>query len=61
MPFPVLPSNPGEDCAESGCDFPLAFPVLAPGSNAYTETDANITVFHCMHGPSNELIAERDH
>ena len=27
--------NPLEDCAESGCEFPLAFPVPTPGSNTY--------------------------
>ena len=34
-PFPLLTPNLPDDCAESGCDFPLAFPVLAPGRNAY--------------------------
>ena len=41
---------------ESGCDFPLAFPVLAPGSIASTETSVGINVFYCAHGHSNELL-----
>ena len=41
---------------KSGCDLPLAFPVLAPGSIASTKTSVDINVFHCVHGHSNELL-----
>ena len=41
---------------ESGCDLPLAFPVLAPGSIASTETIVDIDVFHCVHGHANGLL-----
>ena len=50
------PPTPPKPCVESGCDFPLAFPVLAPGSIASTETSVDINVFHCVHGHSNELL-----
>lgn len=56
MPFPLFTPNLPEDCVESGCDFPLAFPVLAPGSNAHTETAVDISVFHCVYGHLNELL-----
>ena len=58
VPFPLLIPNLPEDCEESGCDFLLAFPVLVLGSNAYTETDVDMNVFHCVHGHSNELLLE---
>ena len=54
--FPLLTPNPRETCVESGCDSLLAFPVLAPGSIASIETSVDINVFHCVHGPSNELL-----
>ena len=41
---------------KSGCDLPLAFPVLAPGSIASTETSVDINAFHCVHGHANELL-----
>ena len=41
---------------ETGCEFPLAFPVLAPGSAASAETAVDINNFHCVHGHSNELL-----
>ena len=40
----------------SGCDFPLAFPVLVPRSNAYTEADDDINISHGDNGHSNELL-----
>ena len=56
MPFSLLIPHPPEDCAESSCDVPVAFPVVASGSNAYAKTDVDINVFHCVHGHSNELL-----
>ena len=35
------------------------FSALTPGSNVYTETDAVITVFHCVHGHSNEILLKK--
>ena len=58
VPFPLLTPNPPETCVESGCDFPLPFPVLAPGSIASAETSVYISVFHCVHGHSNELLLQ---
>ena len=43
---------------KSGCDLPLAFPVLAPGSIASTETSVDINVFHYVHSHSNELLLQ---
>ena len=57
VPFPPLTPNPPEDCEESGCDFPLFFPVLAAGNNAYAESDVDIKVSHCLHAHSNEVLA----
>lgn len=34
VPFPLLTPDPPENCAGAGCDFPLAFPVLASCSIA---------------------------
>ena len=56
VPFSLLTPNPPESCVESGCDLSLAFPVLAPGSIASTETSVDISVFHCVHGHVNELL-----
>ena len=56
MPFPLLTPDPAENRVETGCDFPLATPVLAPGSAASAETAVDINVFHCVHGYSNELL-----
>ena len=56
VPFPVLTPNPPEPCVEPGCDLPLAFPVLEPGSIASTETSVDIDVSHCVHGHANELL-----
>ena len=56
VPLPLFTPNPPEYCAESGRDFPLALPVLAPGSNAYTESDVNISFFNCVNGQSNEQL-----
>ena len=53
---PPFDPQPPEDRVESGCDFPSAFPVLAPGRNACPETDVDINVFHCVHGHSNGLL-----
>ena len=49
VPFPLETPNPPETCVEDSCDLPLAFPVLAPGSIASTETRVDINVFHCVH------------
>ena len=38
VPFPLFAPNLPEGYVESGWDFPLAFRVLASGSNAYTST-----------------------
>ena len=54
VPFPLLTPNPPEN-ADTGSVLPLAFPVLAPGRNAPTETAVDINVFHCVHGHANEL------
>ena len=51
------PFYPPEPCVESGCDFSLAFPVLAPGSIAFTETSVDMNVFHCGH-PCELLLRE---
>ncbi|CAN0530962.1 unnamed protein product, partial [Laminaria digitata] len=56
VPFPLLTPDPSENCVETGCDFPLAFPVLAPGSIELNETAVDINVFHCVYGHSNELL-----
>ena len=56
VPFPVLTPSPPEPCVEPGCDLPLAFPVLEPGSIASTETSVDIDVSHCVHGHANELL-----
>ena len=56
MPFPLLTPDPAENREETGCDFPLAFPVLAPGGAASAETAVDINIFHCVHGHSNELL-----
>ena len=56
VPFLFETPNPPETCVEYGCDFPLAFPVLAPGSTASTENSVDINVFHCVQGRSNELL-----
>ena len=56
VPFPLLTPDPAENRGETGCDFPLAFPVLAPGSAASAETAVDINIFHCVHGHSNELL-----
>ena len=56
VPFPLLTPKPPKTCVESGCDFSLVFPVLAPGSIASTETSVDINVFHCVHGHANELL-----
>ena len=58
VPFPLETSNPPETCVEYGCVFPLAFPVIAPGSTASTETRVDINVFHCVQGHSNELLLQ---
>lgn len=55
LSFPLLTPNPPQGCVYCGCDFALAFLVLAPGTNACTETDVDIDVLHCVHGQSNEL------
>ena len=59
VPFPLLTPDPAENRVETGCDFPLAFPVLAPGSAASTETFVDINIFHCVHGHSNELTLKK--
>ena len=51
--FLLLTPNPPEPCMESGCDFPLAFPVLAPGRIASRKTSVDVHIFHCVHGHSN--------
>ncbi|CAN0386005.1 unnamed protein product, partial [Laminaria digitata] len=56
VPFPLLTPDPSENCVETGCDFPLAFPVLAPGSIESNETAVDINVFHRVYGHSNELL-----
>ena len=56
VPFPRLTPNPLEPSVESGCDRPLAFPVLAPSIIASTETGVDINVFHCVHGDTNVLL-----
>ena len=56
VPFPLLTPDPAEYRVETGCDFPLAFPVLAPGSAASAGTTVDSNVFHCVHGHSNELL-----
>ena len=42
VPFPLLTPNPPEDCVQSGCDFLLAYLVLASCSNACVETGVDI-------------------
>ena len=44
MPFPLLTPASAENRAEIDCDFPLAFPLLDPGSAASTETAVDINV-----------------
>ena len=56
VPFSLETPNPLETCVEYGCIFPLSFPLLAPGSTAYTETRVEIKVDHCVQGRSNELL-----
>ena len=56
VPFPLETANPPETCAEYGCDFPLTFPVLAPGNTASTDTRVDINVFRCVQGHSDELL-----
>ena len=56
VPFPLGTLNPPETCVEYGCNFPLAFPVLAPGSIASIETRVDVNVFHCVQGHSSELL-----
>ena len=56
VPFPLLTPDHAENRVETGCDFPLAFPVLAPSSAASAETAVDINIFHCVHGHSNELL-----
>ena len=56
VPFPLETANPPETCAEYGGNFPLTFPVLAPGSTASAETSVDINVFYCVQGHSNELL-----
>ena len=58
VPFPLLTPDPAEDRVETGCDYPLAFPMLAPGGAASAETAVDINIFHCVHGHSNELLGE---
>ena len=58
VPFPLETPNPAETCVGYGCNFPLAFPVLAPGSNASTETRVDINVYLCVQGHSNELLLQ---
>ena len=55
-PSPLETPNPAEICVEYGCVFSLAFPVLAPGSTASTETRVYINVCHCVQRHSNELL-----
>ncbi|CAN0389794.1 unnamed protein product, partial [Laminaria digitata] len=56
VPFPLFTPDPSENCVETGCGFPLAFPVLAPGSIESNETAVDINVFHCVYGHSDELL-----
>ena len=56
VPFPLLTPNPPEPFVESGCDLPLAFPVLEPGSIASTETTVDTNVFYRVHGHANGLL-----
>lgn len=56
VPFPLSTPDPSETCVESGCDFPLAFPVLDPGIIESNETALDINVFPCVYGLSNELL-----
>ena len=56
VPLPLETFNPPETCVEYGCDFPLAFPVLAPGSTASIETRVDVNVFHCVQGHSSEVL-----
>ena len=53
--FPFEPDST-ENRVETGCDFLLAFPVLATGSVASAETAVDINVSHCVHGHSNGLL-----
>ena len=56
VPFPLLTPNPPDPYVESGCDFPLVFPVLSHGSIASAETSVDINVLHWVHGHSNEVL-----
>ena len=56
LPFPSLTLDPAENRVETGCDFPLACPVLVPGSAASAETAVDINIFHFVHGHFNELL-----
>ena len=56
VPFLLLAPDPAENRVETGCDFLLAFPVLAPASAASAETAVDTNIFHCVHGHPNELL-----
>ena len=54
MPFPLLPTPP-RLVWNLVAIFPLHSPCLHPVV-ASTETSADINVFHCLHGHSNEVL-----
>ena len=56
VPFLLLTPDPAGNRVEAGCDFPLAFPVLASDSTASAETAVDINIVHCVHEHSNELM-----
>lgn len=56
MPFPLLTPDFPESCVESGCNFPFAFPGIAPGSITSNDTAVDNNVFPYVRGHSNELL-----